>query len=85
MISASLLEILCCPETHQPLRVAEPVLLERLNHEIAQGTVKNRAGSAVKERLEDALLRADGQFIYPVRNQIPVLLVGEAISVPQNA
>ena len=79
MIDAELLKILCCPETHQELRVAEPVLLEKLNQQITAGRLNNRAGQPVREKLDGGLLRADGKFLYPIRQHIPVMLVDEAI------
>jgi uncharacterized protein YbaR (Trm112 family) len=79
MIEARLLKILCCPETHQELRVAAPALVEQLNQQIAAGTLTNRAGQPVSEGLSDGLVRADGKFLYPIRRTIPVLLVDEAI------
>jgi uncharacterized protein YbaR (Trm112 family) len=79
MIDAELLKILCCPETHQGLRVAEPVLIEKLNQQIAAGGLKNRAGQPVKEKLDSGLVRADGKILYAVRQDIPVMLVDEAI------
>ena len=78
-IDASLLKILCCPETHQGLRIAEATLLEKLNDRIAAGKLQNRAGRPVTERLESGLIRVDGQCLYPVRHDIPILLVDEAI------
>jgi uncharacterized protein YbaR (Trm112 family) len=79
MIDGELLKILCCPETHQGLRVAEPALVERLNQQIAAGGLRNRAGQPVKEKIDGGLLRADGKFLYPIRQDIPVMLVDEAI------
>jgi uncharacterized protein YbaR (Trm112 family) len=79
MIDAELLHILCCPETHQGLRVAEPPLVEKLNQQIASGGLKNRAGQPVKEKIEGGLVRADGKYLYPIRGDIPVMLVDEAI------
>lgn len=79
MISRELLELLCCPETHQPVREAEPALIARLNAQIAAGTLKNRAGQPVTERLEGGLVRADGKVLYPIRDGIPVMLVEEGI------
>ena len=81
MIDAELLKILCCPETHQGLRVAEPALVGNLNQQIAAGGLKNRAGQPVKEKIDDGLVRADGKFLYAVRQDIPVMLVDEAIPV----
>ncbi|MCU0782931.1 MAG: hypothetical protein MUF81_02565 [Verrucomicrobia bacterium] len=79
MIDAELLKMLCCPETHQELRVAEPALVENLNEKIAAGGLKNRAGQPVKEKIDGGLLRADGKFLYAIRQNIPVMLVDEAI------
>jgi uncharacterized protein YbaR (Trm112 family) len=81
MIDAELLKILCCPETHQGLRVAESALVGNLNRQIAAGGLKNRAGQPVKEKIDGGLVRADGKFLYAVRQDIPVMLVDEAISV----
>ena len=79
MIDSKLLEILCCPETHQDLRPAESALLDSLNRQIASGTLKNRAGQPVKEKIDGGLIRADGKFVYPIRQNIPVMLIDEAI------
>ena len=79
MIDLELLKILCCPETRQELRLAEPELVERLNRRIAAGRVQNRAGRLVTEKIDGGLLRADGKFLYPVRQNIPVMLVDQAI------
>jgi uncharacterized protein YbaR (Trm112 family) len=79
MIDPELLKILCCPETHQELRLAEPAVIEKLNGQIAAGKVTNRAGRLVKEAIEDGLIRADGKVLYPIRRNIPVMLVDEGI------
>ena len=78
MVDAALLNILCCPETHQELRVAGSALVENLNQQIRAGQLKNRAGKPVTETLSGGLVRSDGKFLYPVRN-LPVMLVDEAI------
>jgi uncharacterized protein YbaR (Trm112 family) len=79
MIDTELLKILCCPETHQELRVADSALVEKLNQQVATGGLKNRAGQPVKKKLDGGLVRADEKFLYPVRQGIPVMLVDEAI------
>jgi len=79
MIDTELLKILCCPETHQEVRVADSALLEKVNRQVASGSLKNRAGLPVKEKLDGGLLRADGKFLYPIRKSIPVMLLDEAI------
>jgi uncharacterized protein YbaR (Trm112 family) len=79
MIAPDLLKILCCPETHQEVRLAEPPIVERLNSQITAGGLKNRAGQPVQEKIDAGLIRADGKMLYLVRRDIPVMLVDEAI------
>jgi len=81
MLEPELLKILRCPETHQNLSLAGPALVDRLNRQIAAGALQNRAGQLVKDKIEGGLLRADGEFLYPIRRNIPVLLVEEALPV----
>ena len=82
MIDSELLKLMCCPETHQEVRLAEPAVIDKLNQQIAASTLKNRAGQPVQEKLEGGLIRADGKFLYPIRRNIPVMLVDEGIPVP---
>jgi uncharacterized protein YbaR (Trm112 family) len=79
MIKPELLAIFCCPETHAELSLATPELIAELNRKIAAGQLKNRAGEVVKEAFEGGLVRADGKFIYIVRNEIPVMLIDQAV------
>lgn len=83
MLDAELIEILACPETKQPVHLAEPDRVERVNRAIAAGTLKNREGEAVTEPIEAGLVREDGQYLYPVRDDIPVMLIGEGIELGQ--
>lgn len=82
MVDRTLLDILVCPETKQPLRVAEEALLQRLNDAIRAGTVSNRGGAAVTEDVEEGLVREDETCLYPVREGIPIMLIDEAIPLP---
>src|SRR5580692_2478930 len=79
MITPDLLKILCCPETHQDLRVAEAAVVEKLNREIAAGSLRNRVGQQVTDKIDGGLIRGDGKFLYPIRQDIPVMLADEAI------
>lgn len=79
VIDPGLLEILACPETHQPLRVASREELGALNGKISGGDQKNVGGEAVTEVVEAGLVREDGTILYPIRDGIPVLLVDEGL------
>ena len=79
MIDPELLKIMCCPETHQPITVAEAPLIERLNQLIAAGQLKNRAGQPITEKIDGGLVREDNKFAYPIRENIPIMLIDEAI------
>jgi uncharacterized protein YbaR (Trm112 family) len=79
MLTPELLQILCCPETHQALTLAEAPLLQQINARITAGSLRNRAGQTVTGRLDGGLVRADGKVLYPIRSEIPVLLIDEGI------
>jgi uncharacterized protein len=79
MIDPELLEILCCPQSRQPLAEAPPGLVATLNQQVGARTLRNQAGKPVEEPLEGGLIREDGRLLYPIRHRIPVLLVDEAI------
>lgn len=82
MVHPELLEILCCPESHQTVREAPAELVAEVNRAIRAGTVKNREGAAVAEEIEGGLVREDGAVLYPVRNGIPIMLIGERLALP---
>ncbi|MDG2239931.1 MAG: hypothetical protein P8L30_06990 [Longimicrobiales bacterium] len=79
MVEQQLLDILVCPETKQPVCVAGATLLAQLNVSISQGSVSNRAGDQVTEAVAEGLVREDGDWLYPVRDDIPIMLIDEAI------
>ena len=81
MVDPELLEILVCPETHQPVRPAEGELLNRLNQAIQSGGVTNRGGNEVADPIEEGLVREDDKILYPVREDIPIMLMDEAIEL----
>lgn len=78
---ASLLELLVCPESHQPLAPAEPQLIAELNERIARGELKNHGGGPVDRPLQEGLLRQDGKALYRVDDELPNMLIDERIDL----
>ncbi len=83
MIDHELAAMLVCPKDRLPLQLADAELLSRVNRAIAAGRVKNQAGRAVEDMLAAALVRQDQALLYPVVDDIPVLLIEEAIPLDQ--
>jgi uncharacterized protein YbaR (Trm112 family) len=80
-VSDELLEILVCPESRQPVKLASPDQLEAVNQQVRAGTLRNRGGDSVTKPLEEALVREDGRILYPVDDGIPVMLIEESIEL----
>lgn len=80
-----LLDLLCSPDTRQPLALLEPRGLEALNRAIAAGQVARADGTPQREPLREALVTRDRRQVYRVEDGIPVLLVEEALATAQVA
>ena len=78
-IDQGLLAILCCPETKQEVTLAPDELVSKVNGDIERGQLRNRAKQPVNEKIDGGLLRADKKILYPVRDNIPVMLIDEGI------
>jgi uncharacterized protein YbaR (Trm112 family) len=65
-VDRQLLEILCCPVTHQALRIA--------------GEAELMSASAKASRpISEGLIREDGRVLYPISDGIPLLVPEEGI------
>ena len=80
-VNPELLEILVCPETKQAVQVADTDLITKLNAEIEAGRLRNRGGEKVAHALTEGLVREDGKILYPVDEDIPVMLIEESIEL----
>jgi uncharacterized protein YbaR (Trm112 family) len=78
-----LLDILCCPASKTPLRPLSRNELDSLNRAIAAGGVQNTAGGAIAMPLREGLITTDGKLVYRIDDDIPVMLVDEAIGTTQ--
>ncbi len=80
-IDEGLLKILVCPENKTPVSLADSVLVQSLNQKIAQGALRNRSGEAITEKIDGGLVREDKRYLYPIREDIPIMLIDEAIEL----
>jgi uncharacterized protein YbaR (Trm112 family) len=80
MVDKDLLSILCCPETKQNVELASGEIVAKINKKIETGALKNRGGEVVKEKIDAALVREDKKFCYAIREDIPIMLIDEAIA-----
>lgn len=83
IISDALLSVLVCPTDRTPLARADDALVARLNQAIAARRLRNKAGDTLDKPLDAGLVRADGTLLYPVVDQIPIMLADEAIPLDQ--
>jgi uncharacterized protein YbaR (Trm112 family) len=82
-LDKDLLAILCCPETKQAVALADEQLIQKVNGAIERGALKNKAQKPVTEKLDGGLIRSDNKILYPVREDIPVMLIDEGIPLDQ--
>ena len=78
-VDRDLLAILCCPETKLDVSLADEALITKLNDAVSRGVLKNKAQKPVTEMLDGGLIRADRKILYPIREDIPVMLIEEGI------
>lgn len=83
MIDQELLDILVCPEDKTPVKPAGDEVIAKANAAIEAGTLKNRAGETVEDKIDGGLVREDGRYLYPVRDDIPIMLIDEAVPLDQ--
>lgn len=83
MIDKELLDIIVCPETKQDLVLAESGLIEKINGLIEKGELRNRSKMIVTEKIDGGLVREDRKYLYPIRDDIPILLIDESISLEE--
>ena len=80
-VQPELLAILRCPESLQPVRLADDSVVHGLLQLARQGALKSIAGYKVEADFESLLVREDGKRAYLVRDGIPVMLIDEAVAL----
>jgi uncharacterized protein YbaR (Trm112 family) len=82
-IEGKLLEILCCPVSKTPLVRLPADRLKKLNAAIGAGEVQYIDGEPVTEVLREGLMTEDARVVYPVVDDIPILLEEKGIGTTQ--
>lgn len=78
-----ILDILCCPVSHEPLLPLSSEKLKKLNTAIGTGDVHYVNHEKVDRALKGALITRDGKVIYAIEESIPVLLPERGIGTTQ--
>ena len=80
MVSDDLLKVIACPETKQDLVLADDDIVQRINDRIEQGELLNRSKQKVNKKIDGGLIqKEDRKYLYPIRDEIPILLIDESI------
>ncbi len=79
MIDKQLLDILVCPETKEPVSLADDDVVTKINEKIQSGELTDRGGEQVTESISGGLIRNDRQYLYMIREDIPIMLIDKAI------
>jgi uncharacterized protein YbaR (Trm112 family) len=82
-VDKDLLAILCCPETKLDVTLADDAMINKINDAVRRGMLKNKAQKPVTELLDGGLIRSDRKILYPIREDIPVMLIEEGIPLDQ--
>ena len=78
-----LLDILCCPVSHEPLLPLARGKLKKLNDAITAGDICYIDKEPVTAPLTAALITRDGKVVYAIEDGIPVLLPERGIGTTQ--
>lgn len=83
-MEATLLDLLCSPLSRAALRMADRAELAQINGQIQLRLVRNRDGSTLDVELDGALVCESERACYPIRDDLPVLISGEAFDWRKN-
>jgi uncharacterized protein YbaR (Trm112 family) len=81
MIDAKLIDILRCPKNRTRLKLAPVETVAKVNRAIEAGAAVNLAGERLEKLIDAGLVPEAGDILYPVVDQIPVMLADEAIDL----
>jgi uncharacterized protein YbaR (Trm112 family) len=81
VINESLVEILRCPQDRSRVHPAPPAIVDAINRAVDAGAAVNQAGERLERRIDGGLIREAGDLLYPIVDDIPVMLPDEAIDL----
>lgn len=84
MVANELIDILRCPESGQTLCLAEASQIDALNVKIRGGELRSRDGRTLEAELDAGLIREDGKVLYPILDDIPILLMEESVPLAED-
>ncbi|MEZ5962729.1 MAG: Trm112 family protein [Planctomycetota bacterium] len=73
------LQILRCPKTRKPLRMASATELRDLNQKIADKRLADASGRTREQPVTEGLVPEGESVLYPVEDGIPILLIDDAL------
>jgi len=82
-VAKALLDRLVGAETKQDLDLAGKDIVRKLNQKIKKGTLTTRGGNKVTESVNGALIRNDKKVLYMIRDDVPIMLIDEAIPMKE--
>lgn len=83
MITPDILPVLRCPAGGDPLLLAEPELVERVNQAIAEGSVRDQLDVRVDDSIDAGLVPPNRDRLYPIRQDITTLIADNAIDLQE--
>ena len=78
-MNREIIEILVCPATHQPLKMASKNDMAKIQKKYQESGLMRVDQKPVEEMPDSLLIRKDKQVAYLVIDQIPNLMVNEGI------
>ena len=81
MLTEEVLELLQCPLSGKKLSLASDQMILRVNEAIANGDARDRIEQKVSQKIDGGLVTDEGVWLYPIREEIPTLVVEEAIDI----
>jgi uncharacterized protein YbaR (Trm112 family) len=81
-MEARLMELICAPLTHAPVRLVNAQELSVINQSIQSQLIRNRAGELLQSELKACLICDSDRICYPILDDLPVMIPDAAFYFP---